>query len=293
MILRRNLITGLLITVGSLHSATIAAFGDTETTRVETTTITKEGQPIVLPSTTTYMLVDPFTGTIKGNLEAARQTVDIQSISPGTVVIDQNTGKIVATINPSGRIIDVLTVSALDPLNSLIDTRRGEINRNITVSLNNKSITSKQGERLRAELDKVGTREANDTQHQTPLTYAESIFLASELNNIGDQLAFLTHVKPMDPIIGSRFVYIDGQVVVAVDDLDYRRMKLVQRIDDEYIAGRLMHPQATDLKDQLNSVAALEADNKKNGELSAEQKNTVSARLDSIEANLNQEVASK
>jgi len=293
MILKRNLITGLLITIGSMQSTTFAVFADTETTRVVTTTITKEGQPIVLPSTTTYVMVDPLTGTVMGNLEAARETVDIQTIAPGTVVIDQNTGKMVATVNTSGRIIDVLTVPALDPLNSLIDTRRGEINRKITMALTDKSITAKQGEILRTELDQVGTREANDTQHQTPLTYAEAMFLASELNSIGDQLAFLTHAKPMDPLIGSRFVYVDGQIVMAVDDLDFRRMKLAQRIDDEYVAGRLMHPQATELKNQLNSVAAFEADNKKNGELSAEKKNMVSARLDSVEANLNQEVASK
>jgi len=293
MMLRRNLVTGLLVTFGSMHSATLAAFADIETTRVETTTITREGQPIILPTTTTYVLVDPLTGTVKGNLETARETVDIQTVAPGTVVIDQNTGKIVATINPSGRIINVLTAPALDPLNSLIDTRRGEINRKITISLNDGSITAKQAETLRTELDKVGTREANDTQHQTPLTYAEAIFLASQLNNIGERLSFLTHGSPMEPLIGSRFIYVDGQVVMAMDDLDYRRMKLAQRIDDEYVAGRLLHPQVTDLKDQLNSVATFEADNKKNGELSAEQTHTVVARLDSIESNLNQEVASK
>ncbi len=293
MILKRNLLTALLVTFGSVHPAMLSAFADTETTRVVTTTITKDGQPIVLPSTTTYVLVDPFTGTIKGNLDAARETVDIQSIPAGTVIIDPTTGKIVATINPSGRVIDVMTMPALDPLLSAVDTRRGELNRKITLSLNNGSITDKQATRLRTELDKVGTREANDTQHQTPLTYSESIFLASQLNNIGDQLAFLTHAAPMDPLIGSRFVYIDGQVVVAVDDLDFRRMKLAQRVEDEYVAGRLMHPQMTDLKAQLNSIAVNEADLKKNGELTAEQKNKVATQLDSIEANLNQEVASK
>jgi len=291
MKLRNSLIILLLANAGAICPLS-ASIADTETTRVETTTVTKEGEPIVLPTTTTYVLADPLSGVIIGNFEP-HQIVDVQTVRPGTVVIDKQTGKLVATINPSGILIDISTAATVDPLLAAIDARRGELNRATTVSLTNGSINAKQAELLRAELDKVGTREAEDTRRGKAMTYAESIFLAAALNDTGDRLAFLAHTPKITPLVGSRFMNIDGVVVLAIDDLDYRRMSLVRRIDDEYVAGRLMFPQVTELKEQLNATAALQADFRKNGELDAQKQQIVAAQLDSLEAKLNSEVASK
>lgn len=270
-----------------------SAFADTETTTTKTTTITNEGQTIVLPTTTTYAFIDPITGTIRGNFEPTAETVDIQTCPVGTAIIDQATGKIVATVNPSGHIIDIITAPAFDPLAASIDDRFSDLNRAINTAADNGSITAAQSRSLRADLDRVGTRKANDTSRGKFLTYAESIFLASKLNDIGDRLAFLTRANAMAPIIATRFVNANGQVFVAIDDIDFRRIKLGQRVDDEFIAGRLSSSQGNQMRDQLASAADRESQCKRDKRWTADEKDAVTAKLDSVESSLNRAVASK
>jgi hypothetical protein len=92
------------------------------------------------------------------------------------------------------------------------------------------------------------------------------------------------------PLLGARMINTNGQLVV-VNDVDYRRAQLSQKIDDEYAAGRLSTQQVSRLKDQLNVVASLETQYSKNGELSSSKTEKISAKLDNVKINLDHDVA--
>ncbi len=222
----------------------LPVYADTETTTVKTTTVTREVlparavSPIVLPSTTSYILVDPITGVIKGSYDPGH-VISSQDLVPGLVVIDQVTGKIVATVNSSGQTIDVITAPAFDTLVSSIDARRVQLDSMITQSLSSGTIDATQAAALRAQLEKIASEETTYKQGSSVLTYTEALRLATGLNALQDQLVLVAHMPAVTPLVGPKFVSVDGQVIMMVDDLDYRRMKLSQRIDDEYTAGRL------------------------------------------------------
>lgn len=260
---------------GLLIIQVLPAYADIETTTVKTTTVTREvaptsvvAAPIILPSTTSYILVDPVTGVIKGSYDPSHGAVEAKDLVPGLVVIDQVTGKIVASVNSSGQTIDVITAPAFDTLVSSIDSRRVQLDAMITQALSSGTIDAAQAATLRAQLEKISSDETTYKQGSRVLTYTEALYLATGLNAIQNQLVLLAHVPTIAPLIGPKFMSVDGQVIMVVDDLDYRRMKLSQRVDDEYTAGRLSDNQVSTLKEQLNTAAALESKYRKNGKLS-------------------------
>ena len=51
------------------------------TTTTETKTVVPEGRTISLPATTTYVIVDPVTGVVRGNFDPMRTVVDVKTIS--------------------------------------------------------------------------------------------------------------------------------------------------------------------------------------------------------------------
>jgi len=270
---------------------------DIETTTVKTTTVTREATPastaipIILPSTTSYILVDPITGVTKGAYDPSHGTIETKDLVPGLVVIDQATGKIVASINTLGQTVDIVSAPAFDTLVSSIDARRTQLDTMITQALSNGTIDATQAASLRAQLEKITAEETSYKIGTNVLTYSQALRLATALNNLQNQLVFLAHVPAIAPILGSKFMIIDGQVIMVVDDLDYRRISLVQRVDDEYMAGRLSTNQVSSLKEQLNATAALESKYKKNGELSSSKKEKIGAKLDTIENQMNKDVA--
>ncbi len=164
--------------------------------------------------------------------------LDVKVISPGSIVIDQVSGKIVATISPSGQVVDVVTAPALDPLVTAIDSRRSEIDQRITSSLAAGTIDTKQATALRTELDKIASREALAKQSTGALPYSEALALSLSLNNLSDRLVLFAHGPVITPLLGSRIVSTNGDLIL-VDAVTYRRYQLSQRIDDEYTAGRL------------------------------------------------------
>jgi hypothetical protein len=274
---------------------TLPAYSNTETTTVKTTTVTREVSPatqapILLPSTTSYILVDPMTGVTKGVFNPNGGAIETKDLMPGLIVIDQSTGKIVATVNSSGQTVDLVSAPAFDPLVSSINAKQSQLNTILTDASNNGSINATQAAALRAQLEKIAADEIVYKQDGI-LTYAEALSLATRLNDLQDQLVLLGHVPAISPILGPKFMTIDGKVVMVMDDLDCRRMKLSQRVDDEYTAGRLSGNQVSSLKEELDRAAVLESKYKKNGELSPSKKQKVAVKLDNIEAQMNKDVA--
>jgi hypothetical protein len=134
---------------------------------------------------------------------------------PGLIVIDQPSGRMIATVDPSGKTIDIASVPAINSLIVQIYTRRCELERMITDSFANNTINTSQASLLRAETDKIASAEFMAKQNGGILTYAEAISLAISLNNISDQLVSFTHAVAVPPLLGSRFVSVNGQIVMV------------------------------------------------------------------------------
>jgi hypothetical protein len=213
MNLTRNLTAVVLVSCGVI-STSLPSLADTETTTVRRTTFFGNGQELVLPPTSTYVLFDPNTGIVNGKFDPTRGFTDLQTVQPGLIVIDQPTGKIIATVDPAGKTIDVASVPAINSLVVAIYTRRCDLERMITDFLAKGIIDTTQASRLRAETDKIAADEFTAKQNGGILTYAEALSLAVSLNTIGDQLVSYTHTAPVEPLLGSRFAVVDGQIVM-------------------------------------------------------------------------------
>jgi len=289
MNLTRNLAAFALLTSGVL-SVSLPVFADTETTTVRTTSTTTNGTEFNLPTTSTYVLIDPITGSMKGNFDPTRGLTDTRLVQSGLVVINQGTGRIMATVDANGRPIDVTSAPAYDSLVVAIDTRRSELDRMITDGLSKGTINPTQSALLRADLNKAEAQEMAAKQSGGVFTYSEALSLALALNNLGDRVVPLMQTNTISPLLGARIISNNGQLLM-VDEIAYRKVQLGQRIDDEYTAGRLSAQQVASLKDQLNAVASLETKYRKNGELSSSNAEKISAKLDRVKTKLDEDVA--
>lgn len=216
-------LTGSAVLSVAVISTLAPCLADTETTTVRTTSFLSNGQRLTLPPTSTYVLVDPITGNIKGNYDPTRGFTDAQPVQPGLVIIDQPSGKVIATVDSSGRTIDVASVPAINSLVVAVYTRRCELERMITDSLANGTIDADQASQLRAETDKVAAEEFAAKQYSGILPYSEALSLALALNGIGDRLVSYTHMNPITPLLGSRFANVNGQIMM-IRGTEYRTL---------------------------------------------------------------------
>ncbi len=222
MKLPRNLTALALVSCGVV-STLAPGLADTETTTVRTTSFLSNGQRLTLPPSSTYVLVDPITGNIKGNYDPTRGFTDAQAVQPGLVIIDQASGKVIATVDSAGRTIDVASVPAINSLVVAVYTRRCELERMITDSLANGTINADQASQLRADTDKVAAEEFAAKQNGGILPYSEALSLALTLNSIGDRLVSYTHADAITPLLGSRFANVNGQIMM-IHGSEYRRL---------------------------------------------------------------------
>jgi hypothetical protein len=285
----RNLAAAALLS-NTIVLVSPSVFADTETTTVKTTTVRSNGQEFTLPTTSTYALVDPITGNVKGNFDPALGLTDMRLVQSGLVIINKDTGNVIATVDSNGRPINVSSAPAFDSLVMAIDTRRSDLERMITDALSKGTINAEQAGNLRADLSKIESEELAAKQSGGVLTYSEALSLALALNSLGDRLMPFAQTTVITPLLGARFISADGQLRM-VDGIEYRKFQLRQRIDDEYTAGRLSAQQVASLKNQLNEVASLETKYRKNGELSSSKTEKISAKLDKVKTNLDQDIA--
>jgi hypothetical protein len=286
----KRILTALALASCGVQFTCSAILADTETTTVRTTTVTNSGQELILPQSATYVLVDPLSGSVKGNFDPSRGVTDLRIVQPGLAVINQDTGQVIATVDSSGKTLDVASAPAFDSLVVAIDTRRADLERRIGDALARGTIDASQAGLLRADMDRITAEEIAAKSSGGVLTYSEALSVALALNGLGDRLIPLTHTSVVTPLLGARFASIDGRLVM-VDELDYRKVHLQQRIDDEYTAGRLSAQQVARLKDQLNAVAAFEAKSRKHGQLSSSKTEQASNKLDNVKTRLDEDVA--
>ncbi len=283
----KNLTAMLLFTSCAIS---LPVFADTETTTVRTTTTTSNGQELTLPTTSTYVLVDPITGNVRGNFDPTTGLTDTGMVHSGLVIINKDTGNVIATVDSNGRPIDVTSAPAFDSLVVSIDSRRSDLERMITEALSRGTMTAEQASSLRADLSRIESQEQAAKQSGGVLTYSEALSLALSLNSLGDRLVPFAQTTTITPLLGARFISADGQLRM-VDGIEFRKLQLRQRIDDEYTAGRLSSQQVANLKDKLNEIASLETKYRKNGELSPSKTEKISVKLDSVKTKLDEDVA--
>jgi hypothetical protein len=235
-------------------------------------------------------VIDPVTGNVIGNFDPSTGLTDTQLVRPGLVIISRDSGKVIAAVDPTGRPIELTLAPAFDPFVLSIDTRRANLDQMIADCLNRGTMDAAEAAALRKELARIESVELAAKQSDGVLSYSEALQIALDLNQLQDRLKPFQPTTDVAPLLGARMITTNGQLIV-LDDIDYRKAKLLQRIDDEYTAGRLSTDQVSRLKEQLNAAAALQTKLTKNGQLSESAKRKVSVKLDTVNTNMDHDVA--
>jgi len=239
---------------------------------------------------TSYVVVDPLTGKTRGVFDPTTRLIDGQPLAFGMVFVDQGTGRMVASVDNSGRIVDVVVAPATETLVTTIDARILEMQSSINRAIEKGNLSAAQGSALKARLDEVITLEARLKNSDGIFTFNEAFQVANALNSMNDEIVTVAHLPALTPLVGGRFVLNDGNLML-VNDYDYRRISLERRIDDEYKAGRLSSKYVADLKKELNEIKSKQTKFMKNGELKASRAKEISVRLDKVATRVDKNVA--
>ncbi|MBX9723219.1 MAG: hypothetical protein K2X81_17580 [Candidatus Obscuribacterales bacterium] len=237
-----------------------------------------------------YVLIDPLSGAISGVYDPATGFFDGKPAVRGMFVLDKITGKVIASVDDSGRYVDIATLPAASSFVVALDSRQADFSRKISDALTKGDITAARATALRARLDQIATAEAAARNSGGLLTYSEALALADSLNSVQEELLTFANVASVTPFAGGRIVVSQGNVLY-VDDLDYRRLSLERRVDDEYRAGRLSAHQVAKLKEELDKIKTAETRYNKNGKIKPTQIAALSIRMDKMKTDLNKDIA--
>jgi len=280
-----SLLSGCLIFSG------LAAKADTtETTTTQTTTTTDFGTVNLSPNGS-YQVVDPITGRVLGAYDPTARLVEGRTLESGVVIVDKTNGGLVATVDSSGNIVDISRAPATQTLLVSIDTRRQDLNRRIDEALNRGTLSAAQASAMRAELEQIAADEESARRNAGAVTYRRALVMGYGLNTLSERLVPMTQTVTFEPVISTQFVDINGRFVM-VDSITAREQRLQRRIDDEYTAGRLSAQQVSKRKEDLNKISSLEAQYRKNGELSDSKEKKLSEKLDRVQTSIDENVTS-
>ncbi|CAN5390118.1 hypothetical protein BH11CYA1_BH11CYA1_43800 [soil metagenome] len=278
---------------GSLAvSLNLVAHAD-EVTTVRTTTVTSDS--VNVPSVVTlspggsYFVLDPVTGTMKGVYDPVRGLVGA-TITPGLVVVDNTSNRVMATFDASGRIVAMTNVPAYDSLVVSIDSRRADLERMIASGRAANNFGEVTAVAMREELASIAAQEAAYRVSGRALNYEEALSLANRLNSLSDRLLPYLSGVTVTPLISSRFVTTSGNLVI-VDELSARNLRMQRRVDDEYAAGRLSNDHVARLKSDLNEVSSLQTKYTKGGKLKDDKSKQIVMKLDKVQTAMDRDIA--
>jgi hypothetical protein len=106
----KSAVTMLAATLALAFTAVTAKADTTETTTVRTTTTSLD-----LPSSSSYIVVDPNTGVARGAFDPTTRLLDGRPLPMGYYVVDQPTGKVMATVDGSGNLVGFTSVPSVLP----------------------------------------------------------------------------------------------------------------------------------------------------------------------------------
>lgn len=281
-------------------SSALADTTTTETVKTTTTTIDAPAGTTVVSSPATtyttitlspsgvYRVIDPRTGQVIGAFDPATNLVAGRALSPGYVITDTVTGKVVAVVGAAGTLGDIAVVPVSDSMVTEINNRRAAFDQAIASSLASGTITAADAAAMRAELDRIRAEQAAASTSGT-ITYAEALNLADQLDMFEQRYTILVSAAPT-PLLRTHFV-VTNNVVTITDEIAFRRAAFERRIDAEYKLGHLSTSQVASLKEDLNDITSKQAKYMKDGVLSDSERKTLNTKLNRVQERLDSDIA--
>lgn len=282
-------------------------------------------ETFVLPSSSSYVMVDPLTGVVKGNYTTG---ISNSSIGPGWVVMDSSTNKIMAGFDSSGRLRAITDVPVYDAYLSNLDVRRAAIETAIADAVAKGKISLSAGEDMKAELMSAHAQLEAYRSSRNWITYDEALSVASRFNRLSDRLGLIAPGYGLTALVGNVYtpvVSAGGTTVVtrtvaqpAVvttpslvsvpsvvaapqsvvvspsalrDNLSLRNEVMAKKADAEFNAGRLTNRNVVRIKEKLNDVSIKQAKYTKGGNLSLKRQGELNAKLDEVQTYMDQCIA--
>src|SRR5271156_6388995 len=165
----------LAATVAVANSGVALAYGET----VTTTTVERTSAPeFVLPAGTTYVAVNP-SGTLLGTYDYATRLLNGAPLPLGTYVVEQSSGKVLATSDTSGRLIAFTSVPTTLPehfivrsgvlffLGSNYSARRAQLDAQINTDFAAGHLSNSDVKELRDKLAEIQSLEMKNRDDGT------------------------------------------------------------------------------------------------------------------------------
>ncbi|MFA7336948.1 MAG: hypothetical protein WC028_09210 [Candidatus Obscuribacterales bacterium] len=276
---------------GFALTGSLAANADTQVTTTTTRSTSSNTSPLrsvttyTLPTTSSYIVVDPITGVAQGSYNTVTHLVNGAPLSNGYVIVDESTRAMVAMVDQYGNIVDVAVAPANQTLLLSIDSRRKDLEAQIADAQAKGRLAAAQAELLRQELAVVTPY---DSSSSSVVTYSRAIQMGSGLNSVSSRLIPITE-KTYSNVIAPQFVTVDGHLTLA-DDLTFRKIQLTRRIEDEYAFGHITKDQLLQFKSDLTALSAREAGYRNGAAISTTGATMMTADLNSLQAKLNSAV---
>jgi len=282
---------GPLLATCLVLSGLSAAYADTTTTTVTTKTTAYEAPStsFVLPNST-YVVIDPLTGAIKGDYVMGTRVINGLPLSSNYVVMDRISRRLVGTFDANGNLIDITTAPAASNVVVSVDSHRTALENQIDAMLRAGSITVAQADTMRLDIARLfpGTTTTTRT-----VTYSNALTADSGLYSVEARLLPLASKTYVNKVVTPRVLSVNGQLILP-DELTARRLDLERRVENEFALGRLTRDQMESLKLDLRAVANKESSFRSGGVLRdadaavlAADMNAMQSKMDQYEANLN------
>jgi hypothetical protein len=288
--MRRTLTHGGPIFVACLALIGLpAAFADTTTVTTKTTTVNTLPSSFTLPASS-YVLVDPLTGAVRGDYTMGTRVIDGVPLSGNYVVMDKVSRRLVGTFDSNGNLIDISAAPAASNVVVSVDSHRTALERQIAELLAQGQISSNQAAAMRLEIARLFPG-ADQTVTTRTVTYSNALAADSGLYTVESRLLPFSKKTYTSTVTTPRFVSVNGELILP-DSIDYRRLQLERRMEDEFAFGHLTRNQLSSLKSDMTDITNREARYKENGPMSADHAANMTADLDSFQARLEHDVAS-
>jgi hypothetical protein len=259
-----------------------------DTTTVTTRSFTADSSPsFVLPSST-YVVVDPLSGVIRGDYTTGIRVIDGVPLSSNYVVMDKVTRRLVGTFDQNGNIIDITAAPAANSVIVSVDSHRTSLERQIDSLLAQGQITGHQADIMRADITNLFPAQTTTTR---TVTYSRALAADSGLYSVEGRLLPFVKQSQTSMVDVPRFVTVDGHLVLP-DSLTYRKLQLERRIEDEFAFGHITRDQLIRLKSDMTDISNEEAQFRAGGAMSDANARVMAADLNALQAKLEQFVAS-
>jgi hypothetical protein len=236
------------------------------------------------------VLVDPLTGAVRGDYVVGTRVFEGEPLSSNFIVMDKISRRLVGTFDSNGNLIDLSAAPAATNVIVSVESHRASLEKQIADLLAQGQISGNQAAAMRLEIVKLFPA-TNQTVSTRTVTYGNALAADSGLYTVESRLLPLSKKTYTTTVSMPRFVSVNGQIILP-DTLDYRRLQLERRMEDEFAFGHLTRNQLVSLKSDMTDILNREARYKAHGPMSADHAATMTADLNALQARLDRDVAS-